>query len=110
MPRRARKADQPATLPALEPCPTCGLRLAPGDTPTGRALHDCREVVKLRALADANRKESSLEVEVEAFLRRALEEDRMSPPDAAKVLAVLRKGRTDNGGGPSEQLLAFLRD
>lgn len=110
MPRRARKTDAPAALPALEPCPTCGLRLAPGDTPTGRAAHDCREVVKLRALADANRKESSLEVELEAYLRRRIEEDALMPRDAAQVLVVLRRGRADSGGGPSEQLLGFLRE
>lgn len=109
MPRKTR-ASEPAAPPPLEPCAKCGLRLGPADTPTGRALHDCQEVQRLRRLADENRKESTLEVELEAFLRRALEEDRMTPPDAAKVLAVLRKGRVENGGGPSEQLLAFLRD
>lgn len=110
MPRRTRPAaDRPAP-PVLEPCPKCGLKLAPGDTPTGRAAHDCREVQTLRKLADAKRQETSLEVELEAYLRRLLEEQSLLPRDAAQVLVTLRKQRTETSGGPSDALLAFLRD
>lgn len=109
MPRRARKADAPAP-PALAPCPACGLRLGPGDTPSGRALHDCREVQTLRKLADKERAETSLEVELEAYIRRQMEGDTLLPKDAASVLVALRRGRADTSAGPSEALLAFLRE
>lgn len=105
-----RKRPEADALPALEPCPKCGLRLAPGDTPTGRAAHDCREVQKLRKLADARREESSLEVELEDYLRRLLEEQTLLPRDAAQVLVTLRKQRTETNGGPSDALLSFLRE
>lgn len=107
---RTQAAADPPRLPALEPCAKCGLRLGPGGTPTGRALHDCREVQKLRRLADERRKESSLEIEVEEYLRRKIEENDLQAQDAARVLVVLRKNRVEAGGGPTDALLLMLRD
>jgi hypothetical protein len=111
----------PVVIPALRPCPDCGLGMQRGRGPHGLAFHECLARTGLR---DALRDPAALTVDVveQLLLARVLEDvasGAVKASDALERVASLRRAKAPRGrpkaddapvatGAGSRELLAAL--
>lgn len=111
MGRRRKEPVAAVEAPAavrLQPCPKCGLRLSEvSSSLQGVALHDCREVQRLRKLETKRQQSVPLEQQIREQLAEKME--MASAKELAQVLIVLeRNQKAAKGTGPSDALRALL--
>jgi hypothetical protein len=67
-------------------------------------------VQALRELADQRKEGSSLEIELESYIRQQIQDRELTAKDAAAIMVTIQRRRSGESGGPSALLTAILQN